>query len=446
MMKSSLAAYNLIGMEFSADTDTRRQVYVNFRQIFEQEKRKGVGLEKGRIKTLVKTRESMQPLRARMGQQKLLSLLRSMVDEGIFDSELRAWQEFPELFPARPPGDSVVDLQHVAVAEGCKERGEDGSVDDLTDDELGETMPASTKDAAIQHGTISALLPDSTGAVTLSDPAKNTAVAPAVGQGGDAWTTGPLAFPDQRLPYGAQHAVLLAVQRMLEEACFGFAQKCLPTVLQRARFDCPVAVELTKWVKILTKHRDELGATVAPGLKTPSFPALMGSMRMLRHTAVHRIPVSTAVLCQLVGSAADLTEALQDNARADLMRDMGRTVETSLEETKQVLRENVDRELEEIRRAREELNRREKDIFAKAFAEDAERRRELGQRLEQAVNHAIAEWDARMAKGLSGTSRVEAVPSAPLDSPASVAGVEAGTKHHESVTSLLGLPKVHAAS
>ena len=162
MMKSSLAAYNLIGMEFSADTDTRRQVYVNFRQIFEQEKRKGVGLEKGRIKTLVKTRESMQPLRARMGQQKLLSLLRSMVDEGIFDSELRAWQEFPELFPARPPGDSVVDLQHVAVAEGCKERGEDGSVDDLTDDELGETMPASTKDAAIQHGTISALLPDST--------------------------------------------------------------------------------------------------------------------------------------------------------------------------------------------------------------------------------------------------------------------------------------------
>ena len=402
----------MIGMGCSADTDTRCQVYVNFRQIFEQEKREGGGLSKGRIKKLVKTKESLQPLRTRMGHAKLVSLVRSMVDEGIFDSELRAWQEFPELFPSRPPGDSAVDLQHITVAEGCEEREGDGSVDDLTDDELGETTPDGAKDAAIQHGPISALLPDNTGVVTLSGPAKNA----AVGQGGD--TPGSLAFAAERLPYSAQHAVLVAVQRMLEEACFGFARKYLPTVLQRPRFDCPAAVELTKWVKILTNHRDELGATVAPSLKTPSFPALMGSMRMLRHTAVHRIPMSTAAVCQLVGSAADFAELLQDDARADLMRDMCRNVETSLEEmhaVRQALRGNVDRGLEEIRQAREELNRREKDIVAKALGEDAERRRELGQRLEQAVGHAVAEWDARMAKGTSETSRVEAVPSAPLE-------------------------------
>lgn len=229
---------------------------------------------------------------------------------------------------------------------------------------------------------------------------------------------------------------------MLEEACFGFAQRYLPSVVQGTRFDCPAAVELTRWAKILTSHRDGLGATVAPSFKSPSFQDLMASIRRLRHTAVHRIPVSTAVVCQLVSSAADLAEMLQDKARTGLIRDFYRNIETGYKEThavRQVLRANADRELEEVRRAREELNRREKDIVAKILSEDAERRRELGQRLERAVGQAIAEWeswtaastrdslvhsealepvmvegDTATARGLSETSRVESRASSPL--------------------------------
>ena len=49
-----------------------------------------------------------------------------------------------------------------------------------------------------------------------------------------------LAFEEQRLPYSAQHTVLLTVQGLLEEACFEFAQRYMPTVLQSAGYDCPM--------------------------------------------------------------------------------------------------------------------------------------------------------------------------------------------------------------
>ena len=150
----------------AVDTDTRRQVYVNALQIFEQEKSERGSLTKGRIKKLVKTKESLQPLRARMGHANLVSLLRSMVDEGIFDSKMRAWREFPELFPCPPPlepDDGVVDLnQHVAVAEDGQdsERNvEEGVDDDLTDDDdLDETTPASAKDTVVHDGTSTSFL------------------------------------------------------------------------------------------------------------------------------------------------------------------------------------------------------------------------------------------------------------------------------------------------
>lgn len=239
-----------------------------------------------------------------------------------------------------------------------------------------------------------------------------------VGQDGN--THGPLAFTASRLPYNTQHVVLLAAQRMLEEACFGFAQKFLPTVLQQARFDCPAAVELTRWIKILTKHRDKLGTTIAPGLKTPSFPTLMRSMRVLRHTIVHRIPVSAATVFQLVDSAAELAKVLQDDARAKLMRDIWEDVAVNLEETNtelEALRETVNEELEEICQAREELDRKEKDIISQALSKEAERGRERGQRLEQTVSDTIANWDVQVVQRWWEPRQEMAPASAPLNSP-----------------------------
>jgi hypothetical protein len=142
-------------------SDTRRQVYVNFREIFEEEKREGRDLNRGRIKKLVKKKESLQPLRKRLGHSVLLSLVWKMVDEGIFESALRAWREFPELFPSRPRDDTADDLHQGADVEGYDGKEGDGSGHDLTEDELSETPPVGDGDAGSavgasgQHGTIS---------------------------------------------------------------------------------------------------------------------------------------------------------------------------------------------------------------------------------------------------------------------------------------------------
>jgi len=214
-----------------------------------------------------------------------------------------------------------------------------------------------------------------------------------------------LAFEEQRLPYSAQHTVLVTAQRLLEEACFEFAQRYMPSVLQSAGYDCPAAVELTQWATILTKHRFKLGKAATSSLKTPLFPALVLSMRTLRNTAVHRIPASTAVVCQLVSSAADLAEVLQESARASLMREICGKVDATFKEAdavRQALTASAHRELEEIRQAREELNKREKAILAKTLSDDAECRRELGHALKQAVGHTIMKWEEARASASSG--------------------------------------------
>jgi hypothetical protein len=224
-----------------------------------------------------------------------------------------------------------------------------------------------------------------------------------------------LAFEEQRLPYSAQHTVLLTAQTLLEEACFAFAQRYMPAVLHSAGYDCPAAVELTEWATILTKHRFKLGAAATSSLKTPLFPALLSSMRTLRHTAVHRNPVSTAVVCQLVSSAADLAEVLQESARASLIREICGKVEATLKEAhtaRQALTANAHRELEEIRQARQELNKRENAILAKALSDDAESRRELGHTLKQAVAHTIMNWETKTSASSgsdNGTADLQAL-------------------------------------
>lgn len=137
--------------------DTKRQVYVNFREICDEEKRDGRSLNSGRIKKLVKTKESLQPLRKRLGHSALLSLVWRMVDEGFFESALRAWREFPELFPSRPPDDTAVDLDQGADVEECDGKEGDGSAHDLTEDELRENPPVDAGGASGQHGTIPVL-------------------------------------------------------------------------------------------------------------------------------------------------------------------------------------------------------------------------------------------------------------------------------------------------
>jgi hypothetical protein len=180
---------------------------------------------------------------------------------------------------------------------------------------------------------------------------------------------------------------------MLEEAFFAFAQKHLPSVLDEAGFDCPAAVELTKWTKILSKHRPILVLKNAPSLKDYSLNRLLATARNIRNIAVHRIPTAAVEVARLVGAAAALAETLQDHERAASLQMMHGEIKEKMEgieAERRVRKQQAELELEEIRRAQEELYRRVRDIAAGLLEEDASCRRTVGKLLEEAAGRALA--------------------------------------------------------
>jgi hypothetical protein len=110
----------------------------------------------------------------------------------------------------------------------------------------------------------------------------------------DNWATAdflpkgcPSLYPSY-LPYKSQHIILNTAQRILEESCFEFAEKWLPSVLSSHGWDCPEAVELTEWTWMLPKRAAELPPH-ALKLKGTMLKESLLATNKLRHTAVHRL-------------------------------------------------------------------------------------------------------------------------------------------------------------
>lgn len=79
----------------------RRRVYVLCRPIFSGTNAQVRKLKK--VKELVsKSRKSLQPLLREIGEARLIEILRDLLENRIFESELRAKVEFPVLFHPLP--------------------------------------------------------------------------------------------------------------------------------------------------------------------------------------------------------------------------------------------------------------------------------------------------------------------------------------------------------
>jgi hypothetical protein len=155
------------------------------------------------------------------------------------------------------------------------------------------------------------------------------------------------------VPYGTQHLLLTTVQRILEESCFEFAKRWLPHLLEKRGWDCPAAVELTKWANFLGRHSEELRVVAfdrAIPLKT-----LLVRNHVLRHTAVHRLPTTARGISQLLQSAAELVSALYDHRRAaqlDTLKCEFDSKIKAMELNKKVLENQTTEKLQDIRRQR----------------------------------------------------------------------------------------------
>ncbi|KAL4722871.1 hypothetical protein ACLX1H_010110 [Fusarium chlamydosporum] len=125
------------------------------------------------------------------------------------------------------------------------------------------------------------------------------------------------------LPLPAQRYVLSEMQTLLEHACFSFAERCMPHILEQNGWDCPEAGELNVWTHHLTakgNYRD-LHMFAQYNRITHPLEGLMESAKQIRHTAVHRTRLTVTylailmdhavALCTILGEPEDLKQ-LQD--------------------------------------------------------------------------------------------------------------------------------------
>jgi hypothetical protein len=199
----------------------------------------------------------------------------------------------------------------------------------------------------------------------------------------------PSLYPSY-LPYQTQHLILTTVQQILEECCFDFATAAMPSVLRREQWECPMAVELTKWTELFRKGKaPALGSNDSQVFESQEVHETLTAVSHLRHTAVHRLHITARAISQLLDAAVKLAEALQDNLRAaqldELRFDINIQIK-SMELSKNVLEDTVSAELQRIQRRREELERMETDLIQSMLDDDANNRTLIGRLLEDSVH------------------------------------------------------------
>lgn len=84
-------------------------------------------------------------------------------------------------------------------------------------------------------------------------------------------------------------------------------------MLEKCGWTCAAAVKLTNWVRVIKKHLDILPNGCMNTEQQKRFKETLPYIIRLRHTAVHRLHLTSVQLLKQVHSACILAEVLQDN-------------------------------------------------------------------------------------------------------------------------------------
>ena len=140
----------------------------------------------------------------------------------------------------------------------------------------------------------------------------------------------PMVFEAQ-IPFELQHGILTKLQGLLERACFQFTQQKLPTVLKMKGWFLSEQVELSEWTDFFKSNTVLFGDTELVKLTKP-FNAVMQSLRQLRNTAVHRLPVSAAQFGDFVRDTHSMMQLLDQKFVGDILDEIFEPVATTVDE------------------------------------------------------------------------------------------------------------------
>lgn len=201
----------------------------------------------------------------------------------------------------------------------------------------------------------------------------------------------PPLFPI-RLPFITGHQIIVKAQAILEQACFNFAQDNMPEVLESRGWDCAAAVELNVWVWVFRQH--EHSPLKASETDTRLDGSFFKSLRDIRHTAVHRLPMTAAGYENCLRDGELLATLLDDSAatrRLSAMRCELQRVTAEMEDHKCMLEAKLTRTLERIAAERAELDRQEREAINGMVQADSEYQLYAGASLEERLAKLNAE-------------------------------------------------------
>ncbi|CAL5872193.1 uncharacterized protein PFLUO_LOCUS6451 [Penicillium psychrofluorescens] len=303
------------------------------------------------------------------------NVAKKLLENQVFDSTLKAKIRFPELFDVSPTQSAEREASEAEAA-----RDEANAVKEISEREASKDIAVISHAAFNDEQVSGESRFTSTGFLE-----KNVGTTMAV----------PSLYPVY-IHYRGQHLVLTTIQGLLEQGCFDFAQRHFPQLLAKHGWDCPEAVELTEWTKILSRNSTPL---IKP-LKKP-LNELLALLRELRHSAVHRLRKTAAGVELLAENAQLFLEALEDSFRSEkvlcLRRELRSTIE-ELKRSKDFLEGRLLAQLKEIQNKRSKLDEWEKNAKETMICEDLQCSNDIGEGLERFVQEVKAK-DPKEANG-----------------------------------------------
>ena len=165
--------------------------------------------------------------------------------------------------------------------------------------------------------------------------------------------------------------VLARTQTLLEECCYDFTKKYMPGLLGQKKWDCVEAIELNKWTLEITNRHAKLLALITQ-CTDRKITQTLRAVDKLRHSAVHRLHISTNELLQMIRTAVRFADILTDMVRAAQFESVYQEVECKvqfLELNKKYLEIKLQSELDGLEFQHGDLAKRQQRIVFTLEAE-----------------------------------------------------------------------------
>ncbi|PVI05338.1 hypothetical protein DM02DRAFT_686219 [Periconia macrospinosa] len=323
-----------------------RAVYLAFHGVLTKEERKYRKLTTIRrcIAGYI-TRSNVKFLVHEHGLDDLSKVVKRLLIDGVFDSTIKAKSRFPEAFEVSP-----TQIAERAMSELEASKAEAAAI---------ECVTRGTQESIAKTQRLLNTQPEMT---TFS------------------------LYPVY-LPFVVQHRLLKRMQRILENACYSFAQKTLGNTLRHKGWDCPEAIELNWWPPVFHNHQEVFSSEDLDGLFKP-LDDVLESMARIRHSAVHRLRLTAKSIMQLTVDAESMLALFHDEEHINEISNIRRQIQSLIDDAerhKDLLESRVIEMRKVIEARKAELDRQEKEVLAMAFEEDMAYLKFVGLKIENAL-------------------------------------------------------------